>query len=78
MRVDSRLDPQTQKLIKIIDSLSQATTISNVINAFKGAGIDVKYDREKNMLYPFVNKALAKKVRHWAYSQDTDFNKKKN
>lgn len=78
MRVDSRLDPQTQKLIKMIDSLSQATTISNVINAFKGAGIDVKYDREKNMLYPFVNKALAKKVRHWAYSQDTDFNKKKN
>lgn len=77
IKVDDRYDPQTQKLIKMIDSLRQATTISNVIGAFRGAGIDVRYDGETNMLYPYVNRAMACKVRHWAYSQQKDFVKKR-
>ena len=61
----------------MIDSLRQATTISNVVGAFRGAGIDIRYEKESNMHFPYVNRPMAIKVRHWAYSPRKEMSKKR-
>ena len=61
----------------MIDSFNQATTISNVISAFRAAGIKSSYDKETNMLIPKIDRAEAIRVRHWVYSPQNIPNKQR-
>ena len=77
MSVDKTLSTQTQQIIRMIDSFRQATTISNVISAFRVAGIKNTYDRRTNMLVPRVDRSEAIKVRHWVYTTSSIPNKQR-
>ena len=77
MSVDKNLSTQTQQIIKMIDLFKQATTISNVISAFRAAGIKSTYDSETNMLIPKVDRTAATKVRHWVYTPSYISNKQR-
>ena len=77
MTVDKSLSAQTQQIIRMIDSFKQATTISNVISAFRVAGIKSTYDSKRNMLIPKVDRTEAIKVRHWAYTTSSMPNKQR-
>lgn len=44
----------------MIDFLRQAKTISNVVGAFEGTQIDVKYGQESKLPFPFVNRVMTK------------------
>ena len=78
MSTPSGLSPQTSQLIRIIDSFAQTATISNVISAFKGAGIVSTFDAESGYLFPKVDRSFATKVRHWELAPPkVVFNKKR-
>lgn len=49
--VDPKLSPQTSQLIKMLDRLTQASIRSNVVNAFKCAGIRYKYNKTKKCYF---------------------------
>ncbi|KAK8835894.1 hypothetical protein M9Y10_040272 [Tritrichomonas musculus] len=50
MSVPEVLNKQSAQLIKIIDSFSQAITISKVIASFRGAGIVSSYTTENGLV----------------------------
>ncbi len=74
--VPSGLSQQSSQLIKIIDSFRQTSTISNVISAFRGAGIVSSFDKEYGLVAK-VDRSQAIKVRHWVNVRDETFNKKR-
>lgn len=76
MSVLEVLNKQSAQLIKLIDSFRQATTISNVIASFRGAGIVSSYTAE-NGLVPKVDHSQAFRVRHWFNARYETFNKRR-
>lgn len=73
--IDPKLSPQTQQLIKMLDSLKQVCITSNVVNAFKCTGIKSKYDKEKQMFFPYFDRSSASKVRHFNFTNDSEYDK---
>ena len=67
MRYDSELNKQTIQIMKIVDSFTQAATISNVVSAFRSGGIASTYDEEAGFMIPRVELSEARCVRHWVY-----------
>ena len=67
MRYDSELNKQTIQIMKIVDSFTQAATISNVVSAFRSGGIVSTYDEESGFMIPRVERSEARCVRHWVY-----------
>lgn len=57
MIVNWFLREQTIQLIRMLDSFTQASTISNVISALRGAGIKSYYDDEEGCLFHVVIKS---------------------
>lgn len=76
MTVPEDLSQQSSQLIRIVDSFTQAATISNIMSAFRGAGIVSSYDTNLGLM-PRVDRASAKKVRYWVSVSKTTFNKKR-
>ena len=66
-RHDSELNKQTIQIMKIVDSFTQAATISNVVSAFRSGGIVSTYDEEAGFMIPRVELSEARCVRHWVY-----------
>ena len=74
--VPSGLSQQTAQIIRIIDSFRQTSTISNIISAFRGAGIVSSYHPDHGLI-PRVARSEAIRVRHWVNIQNDSFNKKR-
>lgn len=72
MSVPEGLSQQSSQLIRIVDSFTQTAIISNIISAFKGAGIVSSYDTNLGLM-PRVGRASAKKDRYWVNVSKTTF-----
>lgn len=77
MTVPQEFSNQSQQIMKIVDSFTQAATISNIRGAFKAAGIISKFDANENKMFSTVDRAFASRVRHWAYHPYEITNKKR-
>ena len=64
------MNPQTKQVIKIYDSYIMSTTPKNIIGAFRAGGILVKWDEQRGMLIPEVNKNFAHRVRHIKHEEN--------
>jgi hypothetical protein len=69
VRLHLNLNDQTSKLIKMICGFQKAATGTNIICAFRKAGISSRWDMERQELVCFVNRQSASNVRHWTESK---------
>ncbi|KAK8883830.1 hypothetical protein M9Y10_042929 [Tritrichomonas musculus] len=74
--VPSVLSQQTAQIIRIIDSFRQTSTISNIISAFRGAGILSSYHPDHGLI-PRVARSEAIRLCHWVNWVNGLFNKKR-
>lgn len=64
MKVDNRYDVCTNtEIMKIIYSLRHAKTISNVIRAYRGVGIDTRYESETKYVLSNLYRNFNKPIR---------------
>jgi hypothetical protein len=63
------LNPQSRKIIKMVDGYYRATCPDNVIGAFRRAGIASEWDPGRNGLVAKVAREGAASVRSWHFSK---------
>jgi hypothetical protein len=69
VRPSAQLNPQTRQVIKAIAGYQKACTPSNVVNAFRRAGIATGWSGEHSALIARVERSGADKIRHWTYEK---------